>query len=296
MTVQILQVADLHFGGAADIRQIEALEHMLPELRPDAIVIAGDVTQRSRHGELQRARAFANLAGRMAPVHVMPGNHDVRWWLRPFIPFARDAIYAKYRRYFGEDLAPALTVAGAGGGGNGGAAGALIAGVLTSYGVALGSVTWSPRDLAVKGHLPKSEIERVQALFAAAPAELARVLVVHHNVLRGEISGRMGLARWRTAQRRIAASGADLVLCGHDHQEGAELLDGRVVVSTAGTLSTRSRGGRPSCFNVVTIDQSSIQVTFFRWESERGTFRASDTFAFARPNQKPQEARVEVAS
>ena len=290
MTVQILHVADLHFGGAADIRQIEALEHMLPELRPDAIVIAGDVTQRSRHGELQRARAFVNLAARMAPVHVMPGNHDVRWWLRPLIPIARDAIYAKYRRYFGDDLAPAITVAGAGGGG------ALIAGVLTSYGVAWGSLTWNLRDIAVKGHLPKAEIDRAQALFAAAPADLACVLVVHHNVLRGDISRRMGLARWRTAQRRIAASGAEVVLCGHDHQEDAQVLDGRVVVSTAGTLSHRSRGGRPSSFNYVTIDAASVQVTFFRWEGERGKFRASDTFAFARSNQKHQEARVVAAS
>ncbi len=292
MTIQILQVADLHFGGSADIRQIEALEHMLPELRPDAIVINGDVTQRSRHGELQRARAFANLAGRMAPVHVMPGNHDVRWWLRPLIPFARDAIYAKYRRYFGHDLAPALTV----GGGNGGGGGALIAGVLTSYGMAWGSLTFNPNDMAVKGHLPRKEIERVQALFAAAPADLARVLVVHHNVLRGQISGRMGLSRWRTAQRRIVASGAEVVLCGHDHEEGAEQLDGKVVIATAGTLSTRTRGGRPSCFNLVTIDTASIQVTFFRWESEKGRFRASDTMACARPNRKTQEAGVEVAS
>jgi 3',5'-cyclic AMP phosphodiesterase CpdA len=227
----------------------------------------------------------------MAPVHVMPGNHDVQWWLRPFIPFARHAIYGKYRRYFGDDLAPALTVAGAGAGGGG----ALIAGVLTSFGVAWGSLTWNPRDIAVKGHLPRTEIDRAQALFAAAPAELARVLVVHHNVLRGEISHRMGLARWRTAQRRIAGSGAEVVLCGHDHQEGAELLDGRVVVATAGTLSNRSRGGRPSSFNLVTLDAVSTQVTFFRWESERGRFRASDTVAFARSSKTP-EARVAVAS
>ena len=189
----------------------------------------------------------------------------------------------------GHDLAPALTV----GGGNGG--GALIAGVLTSYGISWGSLTFNPNDMAVKGHLPRKEIERVQALFAAAPADLARVLVVHHNVLRGQISHRMGLSRWRTAQRRIAACGADVVLCGHDHEEGVELLDGKVVVSTAGTLSTRTRGGRPSCFNLVTIDAASVQVTFFRWESEKGRFRASDTVAFARPNRNPQEASATVA-
>jgi len=114
-------------------------------------------------------------------------------------------------------------------------------------------------------------------------------------VLRGQISRRMGLARWRQAQHRILESGADVVLCGHDHQEGVDQLSGRVVVSTTGTLSTRSRGGRPSCFNFVTIEPGAVQVTFFRWENERARFRASDTFAFARP-QAASTAALTVAS
>ena len=48
MTVQILHLGDLHFGGLADERQIEALEAMLPDLRPDAVVISGDISQRDR--------------------------------------------------------------------------------------------------------------------------------------------------------------------------------------------------------------------------------------------------------
>jgi len=271
VTVQILQLADLHFGALADIRQVEALEAMIPDLHPDVVVLAGDMTQRARHGEFQRARAFARLATRTAPVYVLPGNHDVRWWTRPLIPFAKGALYRKYVRYFGDELAPTLRLPGA-----------IIAGALTAYGVAWGSLTWRLRDLAVKGHLPKREYLRVQQLFREAAPELARVLVVHHNVVRGEISRRMGLARWRQAERRIGESGAEVVLCGHDHQEGAEVVDGKVVVSTTGTLCTRSRGGRPSCFNFVTIEPTAVQVTFFRWEAERARFKASDTHAFAR--------------
>jgi 3',5'-cyclic AMP phosphodiesterase CpdA len=285
VTLQLLHVADLHFGGLADIRQIEALEAMLPDLRPDATVIAGDLSQRARHGELQRARAFANLARATAPVYVMPGNHDVEWWRRPLIPFAKDALYRKYRRYFGAGLAPTLTIPGA-----------VIAGALSSHGLAWGSLTTTVRDLAVKGHLPRKEMERVRQVFADAAPEAVRVLVVHHNVLRGAISRRMGLARWRTAQQRIIASGADVVLCGHDHQEGADVLGGRVVVSTTGTLCTRSRGGRPSCFNFVTIEPTAVHVTFFRWEAERGKFRPSDTFAFARPQAAEQPDAVHVGA
>ena len=280
MTVQLLHISDLHFGALAELDEIEALEQLIPDLRPDAVVISGDLTQRARHGEFQRARVLMRTAARTAPVHVTPGNHDVRWWLRPLIPFARTPLYAKYTRYFGNDLAPTLTVPGA-----------VIACALTSHGVAWGSLTLRPRDLAVKGHLPKREIERVRGVFAAAAPELARVLVVHHNVLRGDVSGRMGLARWRQAQRRIVASGAELVLCGHDHQEDAELLDGGVVVSTASTLCRRTRAGRPGSFNFVTIEPTAVHITFFRWSAEHRRFNASDTAAFARGGGAKPRAR-----
>ena len=283
MTCQIAHIGDIHFGGIADIPVIEALERLLPDLRPDAIVIGGDLSQRARHGEFQRGSAFVNLARETAPVLVIPGNHDVQWWRRPFIPFGKDACYRKYRAYLGPDLTPTLTIPG----------GAVIASALTAHGVAWGSLTLRLRDIAVKGHLPKKEIQRVQSVFAQADAGLPRVLVVHHNVLRGTLSQRMGLARWRTAQQRIVAAGTDVVLCGHDHQEGAELLDGTVVVSTAGTLSTRARGGRPVSFNFVTIDPAAVQVTFFRWEAGKQRFQPSDTAAFAR--KKPQPVQPHAA-
>ena len=286
MTVQLLHLGDFHFGAGADLRLVEALEAMLPDLRPDAIVVSGDLSQRARHGEFQRARAFVRHASRTAPVLVQPGNHDVEWWRRPLLPFARDAVYRKYRMYFGKELAPTLAVPGA-----------VIASVLTAHGLAWGSLTFNPRDMSVKGHLPKSEIERVHRLFRAARPGDARVLVVHHNVLRGGLSGRMGLSRWRQAQRRIVASGADVVLCGHDHQESAELLHGKVVVSTTNTLSSRSRGGRPGCFNFVAIEPTAAHITFFRWEAGQGKFRPSDTVAFARhqssTNPQPQGAAAD---
>jgi 3',5'-cyclic AMP phosphodiesterase CpdA len=285
VTVQLLHLSDPHFGGLAALEQIEGLEQMLPDLRPDAVVVTGDLSQRARHGEFQRARALVQAAARTAPVLVITGNHDVAWWARPLIPFARAPMYAKYNRYFGADLTPTLTLPGA-----------IIASALTSHGIAWGSLTLRLRDLAVKGHLPKREIARVRGLYEAAPREQARVLVVHHNVLRGDISRRMGLARWRQAQRRIVASGAEVVLCGHDHEEGAELLAGRVVVSTAGTLCQRTRGGRPSSFNFVTIEPSAVHITFFRWDAASRRFRASDTTAFARPGRQAPAQQAQAAS
>jgi 3',5'-cyclic AMP phosphodiesterase CpdA len=271
VSFSLVHLSDLHFGGFADLAQIHAVEALLPDLEPQLIVVSGDLTQRARHGEFQAARAFVKELERTAPVYVQPGNHDVQWWWRPLIPFGGDAKYEKYRWYFGTHLAPVLDLPDA-----------IVGGALTSYGVAWGSLTLRPRDMAVKGHLPAREMKRVSALFKRARPEQVRILVVHHNVLRGELSQRMGLARWRTAQRRIVASGADVVLCGHDHQEQADQIDGQTVVSCAGTLSTRSRGGRPSSFNRVIVEPDSIVIEQYRFEPTRLVFRRTDTYTFAR--------------
>ena len=266
----ILHCSDLHFGGHADLQQVEALEQLAPTLDVDAIAISGDLTQRARHGELQRARVFVRKMQDAAPTLVVPGNHDIEWWKSPLGIRGEAVKYRKYRQYLG-DLRPVLEVPGA-----------VIAGALSAYGVAWGSLTWNVNDVSVKGHLPRSETARIKQLFSHAAPGLARVLVIHHNVLPGALSRRMGLARWRRAHKLLLDTGADVVLCGHDHQEGAGQVEGRITVSTSGTHSFRSRGGIPSVFNLVRIEREVVHVQHYRWAPATGTFAPSDRFSFAR--------------
>ena len=268
-SVTIAHLSDLHFGGFADLKQIEALEEFLPSLDPTAIVVSGDLSQRARHGEFQAAHVFLYRMRKQIPAIVVPGNHDIEWWQSPLSLLGEERKYAKYLQYHGE-LRPVLEVPGA-----------IMAGALSSYGVAFGSLTWNLRDLAVKGHLPRSETRRVQKIFASALPGLVKVLVVHHNVLAGG-TGRMGLARWRSAHKRLLATGADVILCGHDHHEGAGQIEGGLAVSTAGTHSYRQRGGRPSVFNLVTIDEQSVHIQHYRWVSEQRHFIPSDKVSFGR--------------
>jgi predicted MPP superfamily phosphohydrolase len=155
--VVIAHLSDLHFGGYADLVQIEALEAFLPTLGLDAIVISGDLSQRARHGEFQAAHAFFNRLRPHASLLVVPGNHDIEWWKSPLGLLGEQRKYQKYSRYIHE-LRPVLEIPGA-----------VIAGALSSYGVALGSLTWNIRDVAVKGHLPARETDRVTAIFTKAP-------------------------------------------------------------------------------------------------------------------------------
>jgi 3',5'-cyclic AMP phosphodiesterase CpdA len=69
--------------------------------------------------------------------------------------------------------------------------------------------------------------------------------------------------------------GVDLILCGHDHQESVHYIEHTrkgTVISTAGTLSSRSRGGRPSSVNVIAIGKDTIDVTVRIWSDESRTF------------------------
>lgn len=281
-TVTIVHLSDLHFGGFADLKQIEALDSFLPTLDPTAVAVSGDLTQRARHGEFQAAHLFLKRVRAVAPTLVVPGNHDIQWWRSPLGLRGQRRKYAKYTRYFGNELRPVLEVPGA-----------IIAGALSSYGVAFGSLTLRLRDLAVKGHLPRSETDRVKKVFDAAPKGIARVMVFHHNVLAGGLSRRMGLARWRSAHKRLLATGADVILSGHDHQEGAGQIQGSLAVSTAGTHSLRVRGGRPSVFNLVKIDPAAVHIQHFRWVPNDRQFIPSDTFSFAR--RDPPQVAVSVA-
>jgi 3',5'-cyclic AMP phosphodiesterase CpdA len=277
--LSFLQCSDLHFGRDADLEQIAALEGLAADLAPSAVAIAGDLTQRARHGEFQRALVFVQAMRRLAPTLVVPGNHDVEWWTTPFGVLGASPKYEKYRRYFGDDLTPTLVIDGA-----------VLCGALSSYGVAAKSMTYNLNDMAVKGHLPASETERVGERFAAESPDLLRVMVMHQNLLRGRISERMGLARWRQAWRGVMRSGADLVLCGHDHEEACGVLPNGAVVATSGTHTARTRGKRPSACNLVLVDAGSITVRHYVWDLAERMFVTGPEHVFPRPARSAEPA------
>ena len=103
----LVHLSDLHFGRHVDLEQIAALDRFIGEVVPDAVLISGDLSQRARHGEFQRALAFVERARQTAPVLVVPGNHDTEWWKTPFGLLGSEIKHRKYRRYFPE-LSPVL--------------------------------------------------------------------------------------------------------------------------------------------------------------------------------------------
>src|SRR3712207_7099076 len=102
--------------------------------------------------------------------------------------------------------------------------------------------------------------------------------MIHHNPVRGELSGRHGLANTETALHAFSDLGTELILCGHDHLQAVHTIEKGVhglVISTAGTISNRIRPGGASRFNLVTIDERTLLITNYAWQ-DTGGFAPSD--------------------
>jgi len=282
----LIHVSDLHFGRPASSERLNSLRELIVELAPDAVAVSGDLTQRCTRKEFAQAREYLDRIGEEAPYIVIPGNHDIRWLGAVarnmgglFRQQAHNFKYSRYKRYISEDLSPLLEVQGA-----------VIAGVNTAHGIARGSITRRFRDLGVIGHVKKQDIERVREIFENASPDASRIVMIHHNPIRGELSGRHGLANTEQALHAFASLGTELILCGHDHLQAIHDVERGVhglVISTAGTISNRLRPGRASSFNVVTIDERTINITTYAWQDPGGFAPAEERSYTRRAISRP---------
>jgi 3',5'-cyclic AMP phosphodiesterase CpdA len=270
----VFHVSDLHFGRPFVPEQIDAIETIIQEGRFDVVAISGDLSQRARSGEFQRAQAFIRDANRVSKTIVVPGNHDVVWWKSPFGLGDEERPYENYRRYISENLEPVLRLPDA-----------TFVGLNSAHGVTRHTLTWRLRDISIIGAIRRSQIDHAREEFEGSPQNAARVIVMHHNPVKGELSGRHGLKDTRKVLGAFAQIGVDLVLCGHDHQEAVHYIEHTqkgTVISTAGTVSSRSRGGRPSSANVITIRQENIEVATLVWSATERTFTPGPSRCFDR--------------
>jgi 3',5'-cyclic AMP phosphodiesterase CpdA len=273
-TVTIFHCSDLHFGHPAVPEQYEAMEALIEERHYDVVAISGDLTQRARSGEFQRARAFIKHAEAYSKVICIPGNHDVQWWKAPLGFGDEKTMLENYRRYISPVIEPVLHVPGA-----------TLAGLNTSHGVTAQTLTWNLRDISIIGIIRREQVERLRKVFSESPADDARVVVMHHNPMKGELSQRHGLKNTARALGAFADLAVDLVLCGHDHQDAIHYIEHTkkgTVISTAGTVSNRMRGGRPSSVNSIRITKENIEVSTLVWSASDLGFVPGPVKCFAR--------------
>lgn len=269
---RLAHLSDIHFGRISHPGIVDALIEEVNSASVDVVVVSGDLTQRARTHQFEAARAM--LDAFIAPVLVVPGNHDVRaWWHNPIERVFQSA--SRFARLITDDLTPSISLPG-----------------LAAFGLN------SAHGLTIKGgKIRERDLQAMQDFFEGQSPVAFRVLVLHHHLLRLQALGRHDVARGaRHALRAAGEANVDLILCGHlhtSHVAHVEVVppsladpDGhRLVVASAGTAtSSRGRGDDKAgnFYNWVTIEPGRFTVAERRFEAEGQRFEQVRTTEFVR--------------
>ena len=248
----LVHLSDLHFGRV-DPGLLAPLCRAIEGLRPDVLVVSGDLTQRARSAQFRAARDF--LATLPTPQVVVPGNHDVPFYdvLRRFL-----APLDRFRRYITDDPMPEFRddeIA--------------VVGVNTA------------RSLTLKGgRINVDQVRAVAARFEGLPERVSRVVVTHHpfEVPAGgdpdDVLGRAPMAMAEFARAEV-----DVFLSGHLHRSNIDTtartyrIDGfaALVVQAGTATSTRGRGEH-NAFNVLRIGERDLRIETWRWSPAQSGF------------------------
>lgn len=252
----LVHLSDIHFGRV-DYSTVEPLIRVVNEIKPDIVIVSGDLTQRARSAQFKEARAFLDSLPK--PQIVVPGNHDVPLYnvfARFFSPLD------KYRRYITHDLAPFYhddEIA--------------VLGINTA------------RSLTIKdGRINERQIRHISERICSFGDQLTKIIVTHHpfDLPEGHEREQDLLGRAQAAMETLAACGADVLLAGHLHLSYTSHTSTRykikghsALVIQAGTaISTRGRGETNS-FNVIRAEYPRIAVERYTWQPETSVFTAT---------------------
>lgn len=267
----VVHLSDLHFGRVNPALLAPLIE-TVRSLRPDAVVVSGDLTQRARTVEFEQARRFFEALP--TPQIIVPGNHDVPLY-NVFSRFLRPL--HKYRRYITNDLSPAFIddeIA--------------IIGINTA------------RSLTFKnGRISEQQIEQARAQLCGLERHLTKVIVTHHPFdLPGDYRESDLVGRAEKAMGMFARCGTDLLLAGHLHAchagntaERYCFPDYSALVVQAGTATSTRERGESNSFNVLEIEPSRIAVSRYEWQAESGRFSKSQADFFERMESVWRERR-----
>jgi 3',5'-cyclic AMP phosphodiesterase CpdA len=255
----VAHLSDLHFGRV-DPHTLDPLRASLAALRPDLVVVSGDLTQRAKLHEFEAARAFLETLPK--PQLVVPGNHDVPLY-RVIERFA--APLRKYKRVMGDDLEPVF-----------------IDDELAAVGVN------TARSTVFKGgRINEEQAERVRAILCPLPDSKTKILVTHHpfDVPKDSAEQDQIVGRARMALDKLAGCGADIFLAGHLHEASITRIADRydiagmhALVVQAGTTTSRRTRGAPNTFNLLRTSPARVTIERHAWTGKAFACEASETY------------------
>lgn len=255
IAMKIAHISDLHFGR--DIPEVaNALSRQLACIKPDLVVISGDLTQRATDREYADAQAFIQTLP--SPRIAVPGNHDISA-TNPLARFATP--WQKWRQFIHDKTEPLLW-----------SPQYVAAGLNSARRLGL-YLDWS------RGRINRQQIDKLSALFSPAKPSQSRLLVVHHPFWLPKSHEKRELIGGRDAAiGQLAELNVDIIFSGHVHIAYTTVLEG-VVISHAGTsTSNRLVAGQANSFNIISGDREYLEIETLRWCEQQFTPAARSCF------------------
>jgi 3',5'-cyclic AMP phosphodiesterase CpdA len=255
----LVHLSDLHFGRV-DYSVVEPLVATIAEIKPDVVVVSGDLTQRARSQQFKEAREFLDRLP--SPQIIVPGNHDVPLH-NAYARFFQ--ALDKYKRYITDDLEP----------------------FHSDEEIAILGIN-TARSLTIKdGRINEDQITAIRDRLCPFGDEVTKIIVTHHPFDLPEGHNDEIVGRAQLAMEAIAKCGADVLLAGHLHVSHTGHSSARykiaghsaLIVSAGTATSTRGRGETNS-FNVIRVKHPFINVERLSWQPERKSFAPSSTEHF----------------
>lgn len=243
---RFVHISDLHFGREQPAI-IEAWFKLMLEIKPDLVIISGDLTQRATDEEYLAAQQF--LKHLIWPYFIVPGNHDMSA-TNPLERFL--STWDKWHQYIAPSTEPSL-----------------IAPSFTVLGVNTARPAGWYFDWS-RGQINQQQINVVQQGFKATPEANLRVVVAHHPFwLPKESEYRDLVERRDEALIAFHYSGVDLILSGHVHRAYTQIIQGVLIVHSGTTFSNRLTDNQANSFNIIQGDRSQLNVRFMHWSQDQ---------------------------
>lgn len=229
--MKIVHISDLHFGMHHEFI-IQYFLDDISEIKPDIIIISGDITQRAKDEQYQMFQVF--LKKLQGEVFIVPGNHDIplhNFFARIFNPFE------KYQTY----ISPELTAQ------------------FSNNSLRILGVN-SVNPYRVKdGKFSSQTMQKIKKYFEPSFNGLS-ILFFHHNFdyLEGM---HKPLENYQQFLRYLKESSIDIVCTGHSHYANVSLIEKNnhklsLLLHAGSLLCKRSKDGLNSYYLLETKDKS----------------------------------------
>jgi len=225
VNLKLIQISDIHVGSQFQESKFNQVIEEVNELKPDAILITGDLTNEGLISEYEKCKKLISKLT-CKKIITISGNHDYR-----------NSGYLVFKKFFPFETVNELDEDV----------------VLVTIGTAR-----PDRNEGEVGYRQNLWLERTMKKYQ----NKIKILAMHHHLVGIPDTGsdRVTVIDAGDVLRTILDTKVELVLCGHKHRPWIWNFKDLSIVNAGTASSDRARGLFENTYNIITIENKKIMV------------------------------------